>query len=295
MLYEQIESNKRDTVIFVLAFFLLVQICGAVIGQLLFYNPYYGLKMSTTVLMIYMFITILNAKSIIMTMNHGVKANREDFQILYNIVEEVCLSAGLRTMPELYVIREDSPNAFATGFSPEKSAIGVTTALLEKLNREELEAVIAHEVSHIMNYDIRLSTVSIALMSAVIFLCDMALRTKSDKDTPPIVVIFSLLFTLVAPIIAYAIHFAISRNREYLADATAVKYTRNPQALISALTKIDNDPDIVDNISSSCASMYIADPLKKRFDENGVKRKSKADLFSTHPTIEDRIEKLRRM
>lgn len=295
MLYEQIESNKKKTVLFVVIFFLLVQMCGVAIGELVFNNPYYGLKMSTTVLMVYMFITILNAKSIIMTMNHGVKANRKDFQMLYNIVEEVCLSAGLKTIPDIYIIREDSPNAFATGFSPEKSAIGVTTALLEKLNREELEAVIAHEISHIMNYDIRLSTVSLALMSAVIFLCDITIRIKPDDDTPPILIILSLLFIVLAPIIAYAIHFAISRNREYLADATAIKYTRNPQALISALTKIDNDPDIVDNISGSCASMYIADPLKKRFDKNGIKRKSKTDLFSTHPEIEDRIDRLRRM
>mgnify|MGYP001578746760 CR=1 FL=1 len=146
-----------------------------------------------------------------------------------------------------------------------------------------------------MNYDIRLSTISLALMSVVIFLCVIRIRIDIDEDSSPIVLILSLIFMILVPIIAQAIHFAISRNREYLADATAVTYTRNPQALISALNKIDNDPDIVDNISSSCASMYIADPLKKRFDGNGVKKKRKANLFSTHPAIEDRIDKLSKM
>ena len=291
MLFEQIESNKRKTVWFIILFFLLVQMCGFTIGILAFEDAYAGLRLSTYTLLIYMTITLFNAQFIVMSMNHAKKIQKEDYPILVNIVEELCISAGLTHIPDIYIIQEDSPNAFATGFSPEKSAIAVTTALLEKLNREELESVIAHELGHIINYDIRVSTVSLALLSCVIFLCDVLIDVD-EKDNAALL-IPGLLFLIIAPVIAQIIHFAISRNREYLADATAVKLTRNPQGLISALIKIDNDPDIVDNISKTCASMYIADPLKKRFDKYGVKKEEKMDLFSTHPSIEDRIERLR--
>lgn len=294
MLYEQIQSNKRKTVVFIIGFFLLVEFCGVIIGEVAFDSWLFGVHFSTQVLFWYMLVTLIFSKSIVMKMNHARKAQKEDYPMLFNIVEEVCLSARLKTIPEIYIIKENSPNAFATGFSPNKSAIGVTTALLEKLNREELEAVIAHEVGHIMNYDVRLSTVSLALMSVVIILCDMRITPSKDDDSSPLELVFAIIFMIVAPIVAKALHFALSRNREYLADATAIQYTRNPQALISALNKIDGDSDIVDNIPETCASLYIADPLKKRFDKYGNK-KNKVNIFSTHPAIEDRIDRLSKM
>lgn len=293
MLYEQVESNKKKTVAFMCIFFLLFQILGAVMGKLLFRDIYYGVFLSSIVLLIYMSITVLRCQSIVMRMNNAVKIDREDNPQLFNIVEEVCVSAGLRKIPDIYIVVEDSPNAFATGLSPEKASIGVTTALLEKLNREELEGVIAHEIGHIMNYDTRLSTITIALMSAIIFLCDLRLRFDDDDDK--MAVIFYLIFIILAPIVAQVLQFAISRNREYLADATAVTYTRNPHGLISALNKLDNDSDKVDNISSTCACMYIVDPLKKNFNSNGEKKKRTFNLFSTHPLIEDRIDRLNKM
>lgn len=292
MLFEQIRYNKRRTVVFLMAFFLFIQLFGMIFGELLFDSMKMGLVITAMTTSIYLFVILSNTESVIMNMNNAKRVTKEEYPMLYDIVEEVSCAAGLKQVPSIYIIKENSPNAFATGLSPDKSAIAVTTALLKKLNREELEGVIAHEIAHIVCFDCRLSTVTIAAISAILFLSDF-IFIDVDDDTPPIVAIVGIIFLILSPFIGYAIHFAISRNREYNADCMAVNFTRNPRGLKSALLKIDNDPDVVDNISTSCGSMYIADPFKKKFKDG--KKVKKANIFSTHPSIESRIERLDNM
>lgn len=294
MLYEQIASNKRKTVIFIIAFILLVQLVGMIVGHIIFGSYRAGIIGTTLILIIYMSFTMLSPQTIVMKINHAKAIKKEDAPTLYNIVEEVCISAGLKTIPEVYIISDDSPNAFATGISHDKAAVAITSGLLKKLNREELEGVIAHEIAHIMNYDVRLSTITIALLSVIIVLCDARFLLRLDRNSSPITIIIELVFMILAPVIAYSLQMAVSRNREYLADATAVSFTRNPLGLISALEKIDNDSHKVNNISSTCACMYIADPFKKKFDKDG-KKNNNTSWFSTHPAIEDRIARLQKM
>lgn len=251
-----------------------------------------GVTTTSIICILYMAIMMSNSESVIMSMNNAKVITKDEYPEIYNIVEEISLVAGLKQMPKIYIIQEDSPNAFATGLSPEKSAIAVTTALVEKLNREELEGVIAHEISHIVGYDCRLSTVTLSLISAILILTDFFWLDAVD-DVNPVVLVIGVIFIILSPIIGYAIHYALSRNREYQADAMAINFTRNPLALKNALLKIDNDPDIVDDIPPGCAAMYISDPLKKQFKDG--KKVKKASLFSTHPSIESRVDRLESM
>lgn len=194
-------------------------------------------------------------------------------------------------MPRIYIIDDPSPNAFATGISPKSGAVAVTTGLMNRLNREEIEGVLAHEVAHIRNYDIRLSTIAVALVSAIAILSDIGMRFfifsggRNNNNKHPLIMIIALLLVLLAPIIAVVMQLAISRNREYLADASAVELTRNPEALATALERITDTHTPVEEASSSTASLYFADPLKKKA----------ASLFSTHPPADERVRRLRQM
>ena len=202
------------------------------------------------------------------------------------------LSAGLEYRPKLYIVDSNQPNAFATGRNPKNSVICLTTALLDKLNYYELEGVIAHEMSHIKNYDILLSAVVSVLLGLIVMLSDMFSRisfSKSDRDndnkTSVILMILGVICLVFAPLFGKLMQLALSRRREFLADATAVEITRNPNGLISALRKLDADTNTLNSVNSATANMYIVTPFK------GKERKSK-DLFSTHPSIEDRIAAL---
>lgn len=296
LLYQHIESNKKKTIFLICIFFCILVLIGSTIGLILFDDLISGIVISSTLAIFYVFISIVNAEGTVLRMNHAKPISKEDNIFLYNTVENLSLVAKI-PVPKLYIIKEDSPNAFAAGISPKKSSVCVTTALLEKLNREEIEAVLAHEIAHIANNDIMVSTISIGLLSVILILCDIGLRLRFDDsdDLPVPFLILGILFMLLAPLLGKVIHFAISRNREYLADATGAKFTRNPLALASALEKISSDPDIVDNISPSCAALYISDPLKKHFDTKGNKKKEKTNLFSTHPTTSSRIDRLKNM
>ena len=228
-------------------------------------------------------------------MNKARPATHEEDQKIVNILDTLMISSGLSHKPRLYVVEDSQPNAFATGRNPENSVICVTTGLLEKLNYYELEGVIAHEMSHIKNYDIRLSAVVTVMLGLIVMLSDMFSRwtfrssRKRDNDKGNgILMVVGLILLILAPIFGQLMQLAISRRREYLADATAIEFTRNPDGLISALTKLDSDPDELEVANSSTAHMYIVCPLK-----NG-KRKS-SSLFSTHPSIEDRIEAIKNL
>lgn len=227
-------------------------------------------------------------------------ATKEEDLKLVNILDALMVTAGLPKKPDLYVVDDAQPNAFATGRNPEHAVICVTTGLLEKLNYYELEGVIAHEMSHIKNYDILLSAVVSVFVGLIVMLSDMFSRLvfwdglKNDRDSDSkangILMLLGLIFLIISPIFGSLMQLALSRKREYLADATAVEFTRNPDGLISALTKLENDPNELERANSATANMYIVSPFKK----NGEKGKRKSSsIWSTHPSTSDRIEALR--
>ena len=226
-------------------------------------------------------------------------ATREEDLKLVNILDALMVTAGLPKKPDLYVVEDNQPNAFATGRNPEHAVICVTTGLLEKLDYYELEGVIAHEMSHIKNYDILLSTVVSVFVGFIVMLSDMFSRAlfwggvkdrDSDSKANGFLMLLGLIFLILSPIFGTLMQLALSRKREYLADSTAIEFTRNPDGLISALQKLENDPNELETANSATANMYIINPFKK----NGEKGKKKtSSLWSTHPSTEDRIEALR--
>lgn len=247
-----------------------------------------GAIVSLVAMVIYVPIVISSSTGIVMKLNHANEIETKDeFPQLWNIVESLSMVARI-PVPRIFVINDPSPNAFATGSKLENSAVAVTTGLVEKLNREELEAVIAHEIAHVKNRDVLLTTVSLALVSIVAFLSDMGSRivfSKGSDNRNPILMIVALVLLILAPIIAMGIQLGLSRNREYLADAQGAELCRNPQALASALQKITEDDDPIEEISKASAAMYFADPFKKKA----------TSLLSTHPPAEERIKRLLEM
>lgn len=294
MLYEQIQQNKRKTIVLLLLFSLLVAVIGWAIGYFLNIGDIGGLILAVAILAVYLPITFASAGAQVLSMSGAKKIKKSDNPMLFNLVEELALAAAV-PMPAIYIVSDPAPNAFATGLSPKKSAISFTTGLLDRLNREELAGVAAHEFSHIRNYDIRLMTLCIALVSVIVVIADLGQRMfffggarKRDNQKNPLLMIASLVVLILAPLAAQFVHLAVSRNREYLADASAVELTRDPQGLIGALQKISADTHTVKAAKDATASMYIANPF-------GSGRKRRASLFDTHPPIENRIDRLEHM
>lgn len=225
-------------------------------------------------------------------------ATKEENLKLVNILDALMVTSGLPKKPDLYVVEDAQPNAFATGRNPEHAVICVTTGLLERLEYYELEGVIAHELSHIKNYDIRLNAVVSVFIGFIVMISDMFSRilfwggTKdrdSDNKGNGILMIIGLVFLILSPIFGTLMQLALSRKREFLADSTAIEFTRNPEGLISALQKLEADTNELKTANSATANMYIVNPFKK----NG--RKKSSNLWSTHPSTEDRIENLRNL
>jgi len=293
LLFEQIASNKRKSFYFVGCFILFVLIVGSAITYATFGNFGVGAIIAFICMVFYVPISLMNGTKIVMKLNHGRElTSKQHHPQLWNVVEDLSMVARIPT-PKIYIIQEGSPNAFATGATPKKAAIAVTTGLLEKLTREELEAVIAHEIAHIQNYDIRLLTISLALVSVIAFLSDIGIRMvfgSDSKGSNPVVLVIALVLVILSPLIAMVIQLALARNREYLADATGEELCRNPHALASALEKISNDNDPVDDISRASACLYISEPFKKKRKKN-----EKTSLFATHPPVEKRIQRLLNM
>ena len=227
-------------------------------------------------------------------------ATKEEDQKLVNILDALMVTSGLPCKPRLYVVEDAQPNAFATGRNPQNAVICVTTGLLEKLDYYELEGVIAHEMSHIKNYDIRLSCVVSVMVGFIVMLSDMVSRmifwggfdNDRDKDNNAngFLMLIGFICLILSPIFGSLMQLALSRKREFLADSTAVEFTRNPDGLISALQKLENDPNQLETANSATANMYIVNPFRKNTKEG--KRKS-SSLWSTHPSIEDRVTALR--
>ena len=238
---------------------------------------------------------------IVLSINRARPATQEQYQKLNNILDGLMISSGLKNRPRLYVVDDPQPNAFATGRNPQNSVICVTTGLLEKLDYYELEGVVAHELSHIKNYDIRLSAVVSVMVGFMVILTDWVSRAlfwgrgrdnDDNNSGNPILMIIGLICLLLAPIFGQLMQLALSRRREYLADASAVELTRNPDGMISALQKLDSDPNELKTANNSTAHMYIVSPFKSNLKNGG---KKKTSLFSTHPSIDDRIEAIRNL
>lgn len=298
MLYQQIASNKRKTVFVVMGFLLLVGVIGAAIGYAFAGSATMGVIFALVLGFVYMFVMLGQSTDVVMNMNNAQEiTDPSQAPELWHIVEDMAL-VGKVPMPRVFIIDDPSPNAFATGSDPEHAAVAATTGLLARLNREEIEGVMAHEVSHIRNYDIKLQTTALALAAVVSMLANFGThslffgggRRRDDREGGNgifeiVMLVLALLAIVLGPLAASMAQMALSRNREYLADASAVELTRNPLGLINALAKISSS-EPMQAADASSASMYIADPFKG---------KTWAHLFDTHPPIEERIARLEKM
>lgn len=283
MLYQQIARNKRKTAFLLVIFvIILALVCGG-LGYLINGEPFSGIAIALIGSLIYLFIVLQNPGNLVMSMNHGREIHEEDDPELWHIVEDMAL-AGQVPMPRVFIIDDPSPNAFATGRDPKHSYVAVTTGLRERLNR------ISHEISHIRNYDILVSTIGVALAAVISFISNFASRIwwggnsdRDDRDSSPLEANFKVVAIVFTLILGPLAQMALSRNREYLADAGSVELNRNPQGLISALEKISNSEPMKDPDPSS-AGLYIENPLHNR----GL-----SSLFDTHPPTADRIKRLK--
>ena len=284
-MYKQIAANKRNTVLLMIGFVAFVSCIGC-----LFAYAYRDWTVSAYVLVIsaaYALVQYFLASSLAIAMTGAQEIQKRDNPRLYRTVENLAITTGL-PMPKVYIIDDPAPNAFATGRDPEHAIVAATTGLVDIMDDNELTAVMAHEMSHVKNYDIRVSMIVFGLVCLVGFISDLGLRMfyyqdRDDDNRSPVGFIIILLTSILAPIAASLAQFAISREREYLADMSAAILTRYPEGMISALKKLDEHTRPMKRQNSATAAMYINNPLKK-----GAISK----LFSTHPPIEDRIERL---
>ena len=291
-MYEDITKNKITTGVIISIYTIVV--------TLIIYYICYALNFGIYSIILALIFSIASAwgsyyysDRIILSLNGARPATEEENKKLINILDGLMVSSGLTSRPRLYIMESNQPNAFATGRNPENSVICVTTALIEKLNYYELEAVIAHEMGHIKNYDIRLSAVLTVMVGLVIILSDFFSRAflwrdSDSKNSNGIMVLISLLLLLLASVFGRLMKLAISRKREFMADASSVEFTRNPDALISALIKLDSDQEPMKQANNSTENMYIVSPFKG-------KQKKSTNWFSTHPSIEDRIEAIKKL
>ena len=301
-MFQNIRKNKIESSVIVGIFIIVI--------TLIVYFICNALNLGPISIVIALIFSIASAWSsyyysdkIVLSVNKARPATKEEDQKLVNILDALMVASGLPNKPRLYVVEDNQPNAFATGRNPENAVICVTTGLLEKLDYYELEGVIAHEMSHIKNYDIRLSCVVSVMVGFIVMIADMfsrmlfwgGLDRDNDSDNSKagaILMIIGFIFLILSPIFGSLMQIALSIKREFLADATAVEFTRNPDGLISALEKLENDPNQLKTANSATANMYIVNPFKK--DTKEGKRKT-TNIWSTHPSTQDRIEALRNL
>lgn len=295
-MFEDIKKNKVKSGFIVSGFIIMITLIVYYIAMAFDFSG----PMAITIAMMFSIITAFssyyNSDKIILSVTKARPANQEEDLKLVHILDALMISSGLPARPRLYVVDDPQPNAFATGRNPEHSIICVTTGLLDKLEYYELEGVIAHEMSHIKNYDILLTSVVTVMVGFLVMISDLFSRSflwgsSKDRDDDSkgngILMLIGLVLLIFAPILGKIMQMALSRNREYLADSTAVEITRNPDGLISALRKLDSDPNELKTANNATANLFIVSPFKSK--KNG---KRKAGLFDTHPSIDDRIESL---
>jgi heat shock protein HtpX len=296
---DRIAANKRNSLFLIAIFLAFVAVFGYVIGYAWIGDPVralFGLVLAFVVGTISGFVSYYAGGRIVLAASRAQEVTHDEAPQLFNVVEEMTIAAGL-PMPKVYIIKDSAPNAFATGRDPEHASVAVTSGLLEKLNRDELQGVIAHEMSHVGNFDIRYAMLVGILVGTTVLISDFFLRSlwfgggrrrEGGGQAQIIMIIVAVVLAILAPIFARLLQLSISRQREYLADATAVKFTRNPKGLADALQKISGDREVLEAANRATAHLYIVNPIK-RFEKRAT------GLFSTHPPIEERIQILRSM
>jgi len=289
--HEQIASNKRKSVFLIVLIIIAIAALGFVIGNI-YGDPFLFLIFASIISIIYVVIGYSFSQNIALASVNALPADRRKYPQYYNSVEGLCLASGM-PMPKLYIMENSQINAFASGKNPETSVICITTGALEQLNKQELEGVLGHELSHIANYDIRFMTLTAVLVGIVAIISEIFLRSlwfgggKGEKDKSGVILlIIGIVLAILAPIFVQLVQLAISRKREYVADASAVKFIRTPTGLINALKKIKKETINTKEskkISKTMAPLFISNPFKN------------SDITSTHPSLDKRIEILERM
>ena len=298
-MWEQIRANQRRSAILAVMMGLLFFTLGYLLGILFTGDTnggLFGLFWAFVIWIILALVSFYSGDSIFLASSGARKIQKKDHPVLFNVVEEMTIAAGLPKMPDIYIIDTDAPNAFATGRSPDKASVAVTAGLLERLNRDELQGVIAHEIGHIKNRDILYMMMIGVMMGAIVLVADIGLRAliygsvgrrrTSSRDGGAgqiIVLLIAVVAMILAAVIAQLIYFAISRKREYLADASGAQFSRYPQGLASALRKISGTSQKMKNVSRVVAPSYIVNPMMKARGGGG-------SWFSTHPPTEKRIK-----
>ncbi|MFH1393774.1 MAG: M48 family metallopeptidase [Candidatus Micrarchaeota archaeon] len=288
--FDAIDANKRNSVILIILISLIYAGAIFAFSYLIGMDPIITSILGFFILIFYAFISFYAGDRVILALAGAKEVQKKEYPFLYNVVEGLALASQI-PMPKVYVVEDPAPNAFATGRDPAHASVAVTTGLLEMMSREELEGVIAHEISHIGNFDIRFMMVAIVFIGAIGLLANIGSRMflwgggRGRGRGGSILSVVALLFLVLAPIFAFIVHMAISRQREYLADATAAKLTRYPEGLASALEKISKAGMNTKNANDTTASLYIANPFpRKAFS-----------LGATHPAIDKRVSRLRSM
>lgn len=289
--YDDIRKNKRRTIYIVLAFLIIITLLITYITTYFGYGNI-GIIVSIPISIIFTLVSYWNTSTLILASVNAVPADGK-YKYINDILDGLIVSAGMEHKPKVYVIESNQINAFATGRDPQNSIICLTTGIIERLTRQELETVIAHELTHIINYDIRLSAVVSAMGGMIILLSNIILNSRISKKYEEnekgqlLIGIISILIAIITPILVNLLELTISRKREYLADAGSVAITRNPNALISALIKISEDEEVLEENVDTVAQMFIEEPR--------IEKRGKSSWFSTHPTIEERIKAIKEL
>jgi heat shock protein HtpX len=309
-MYDEIASNKRRSVLLIASFIVIVWLVGWAFSTIVG-GGYVGLGFALVFAIAMAFGSYWKSDAIALAMSHAHPADPKEFARLHNLVEGLCIASGL-PKPRLFIVNDDAPNAFATGRNPKHAAIAVTTGLLAKLDRLELEGVLAHELAHVKNNDILISTLAVTMVGVVALLSDIGLRVmwwggprhsndenRKDPGIAAVLGVLALVFLILTPLVAKLMQFAVSRKRESLADVTGVAMTRYPPGLIRALEKLRDDKTVVHSSSRATAHLWIESPIPRRHgeeSERGEGRMLKLNrMFDTHPPIEDRIAALQEL
>lgn len=285
--YAYASRNKRNTYLLMIVFLLLISFIGWFLGYL-WSNSLVGLFISVSLVLFYYFLIFSKGDELVLSLAHARQVTKREYPFLFNTIEGLSIAAGIKP-PKAFVIDSSALNAFATGLTPDKGCLVFTTALLEKLSREELEGVVGHEISHLVNQDSKFMMITALLVGVLVMLSYIGLRASffrrgSEDNKNGLIVLLGFLSMLLAPLLAQLLKFAVSREREFLADASSVKLTRNPHGLISALKTISDSPPM--RVNPSISHLFINNP----FSHDKVSK-----LFSTHPPISERIKRLEKM
>jgi len=297
-LYNAISSNKRNSFFITVAITAFLIVLGYLLGTY-WGSSYAGVFIAIMLALIMSLGAYYSGDKMVLAVSRAKRIEKQDAPQLFNVIEELSIAAGL-PMPAVYVIDDTAPNAFATGRDPKHASVAITTGLMQKLNRDELQGVMAHELSHVGNRDILYATMVGILVGSIAMMSDFFLRSffwgggrkrrsgSGGGAAGAILVLVAIVLAVLAPICAKLLQLAVSRQREYLADASAVKLTRYPEGLASALEKISGDKEVLEVANRATQHLYIVNPIKP-FEKRA------AGLFSTHPPVQDRIARLRAM